>query len=207
MPTAFFGASFLTSGLKSLLEDVLGRLTRDRRESCPQAPDTVRRGQVPYTWPPSCTPRVRAQHSMHCRKRRGFQNPRECAWPWWTGNSSTRPTASDPQAGRRLGEGRIWGWVAWSLGGREGYDLVRAQDEARVAPGGDALVELLKGGPSLILLDELLQYLISAGGIRIEQTTLRDETLSFLQRLTAAVGSVDNAVLVSCASVQQARIA
>ena len=42
----------------------------------------------------------------------------------------------------------------------------------------------------------MLLYLISAGGIRIEQTTLRDETLSFLQRLTAAVGSVDNAVLV-----------
>ena len=47
-----------------------------------------------------------------------------------------------------------------------------------------------------MLLDELLQYLISAGGIRIEQTTLRDETLSFLQRLTAAVGSVDDAVFV-----------
>ena len=73
---------------------------------------------------------------------------------------------------------------------------MRAQDEARVAPGADALIDLLKGGPSLILLDELLQYLISAGGIRIEQTTLRDETLSFLQRLTAAAGSVDNAVLV-----------
>ena len=53
-----------------------------------------------------------------------------------------------------------------------------------------------RGGPSLILLDELLEYLISAGGIRVEQTTLRDETLSFLKRLTVAVGSVDNAVLV-----------
>ena len=73
---------------------------------------------------------------------------------------------------------------------------MRAQDEARVAPGGDALVELLRGGPSLILLDELLEYLISGGGIRVEQTTLRDETLSFLKRLTVAVGNVDNAVLV-----------
>ena len=107
----------------------------------------------------------------------------------------------DPTNGKRAPNGDIsartlWGWIAWALGGREGYDLVRAQDEARVAPGADALVELLKGGPSLILLDELLQYLISAGGIRIEQTTLRDETLSFLQRLTAAAGSVDDAVLV-----------
>ena len=44
---------------------------------------------------------------------------------------------------------------------------MRAQDEARVAPGADALVDLLRGGPSLILIDELLQYLISAGGIRV----------------------------------------
>ena len=107
----------------------------------------------------------------------------------------------DPTNGKRvpgadLTARTLWGWIGWALGGRRGYDLVRAQDEARVAPGADTLVDLLKGGPSLILFDELLQYLISAGGIRVEQTTLRDETLSFLQRLTAAVGSVDDAVLV-----------
>ena len=55
---------------------------------------------------------------------------------------------------------------------------------------------MLRRGPSLILIDELLEYLISAGGVRVEQTTLRDETLSFLKRLTVAVGNVDNAVLV-----------
>ena len=61
----------------------------------------------------------------------------------------------------------IWGWIAWALGGTEGYEIVRAQDEARVAPGGDAIVEILRSGPSLILLDELLEYLISAGGVPV----------------------------------------
>ena len=86
--------------------------------------------------------------------------------------------------------------MAWALAGLEGYEIVRAQDEARVAPGGDAIIELLKGGPSLILLDELLEYLISAGGVRVEKTTLRDETLSFLKRMTVAVGNVEDAALV-----------
>ena len=90
----------------------------------------------------------------------------------------------------------IWGWIAWALGGREGYNVVREQDEARVAPGGDEIIKLLKRGPSLILLDELLEYLISAGGVPVEQTTLRDETLSFLKRLTVAVGNVEDAALV-----------
>jgi hypothetical protein len=90
----------------------------------------------------------------------------------------------------------LWGWIAWSLGGKQGYELLRAQDEARVAPGGDVILELLAEGPNLILLDETLQYLISAGGVKVEQTTLRDETLTFLQRLTTAVGNTTNTALV-----------
>jgi hypothetical protein len=46
------------------------------------------------------------------------------------------------------------------------------------------------------LLDETLLYHISAGGIKIDQTTLRDEKLRFLQRLTVAVGAAANTALV-----------
>src|SRR5712692_2269367 len=90
----------------------------------------------------------------------------------------------------------MWGWIAWSLGGMKGYEVLRAQDEARIAPGADDIMALLTEGPNLILLDETLQYLISAGGIKVEQTTLRDETLTFLQRLTVAVGNTSNTALV-----------
>ena len=90
----------------------------------------------------------------------------------------------------------LWGWIAWSLGGKEAYESVRAQDEARIALGGDEILNLLGDQPNLILLDEVLQYLISAGGIRIEQTTLRDETLTFLQKLTAAVANTKRSALV-----------
>jgi len=55
---------------------------------------------------------------------------------------------------------------------------------------------LLGDAPNLILLDEVLEYLISAGGIKVLDTTLRDETLSFLKRLTVAVGNTPHSVLV-----------
>lgn len=90
----------------------------------------------------------------------------------------------------------MWGWIAWSLGGREGYRVLREQDQARVAPGGDEILKLLKAGPNLILLDEVLNYLISAGGVKVEKTTVRDETLTFLQRLTVAVGNTKNTALI-----------
>ena len=38
-----------------------------------------------------------------------------------------------------------------------GYELMRQQDEHRVAPGGDVILTLLQDGPNLILLDEVLQ--------------------------------------------------
>ena len=191
---SFFAASYLTSGLKSLLEDVLGRLAG-------AAGNRVVRLQTPFGGGKSHT----LAALLHAARSRAALDalPEAAGLPRPEGVRVAVVDGQffDPTNGKRASSADItartvWGWIAWALGGREGYDLVRAQDEARVAPGGDALIDLLKAGPSLILVDELLQYLISAGGIRVEQTTLRDETLSFLQRLTAAVGNVDDAVLV-----------
>ena len=191
---SFFHASYLTSGLNSLLEDVLGRLTGAQG-------NRVLKLLTPFGGGKSHT----LAALLHAARSRAALD----ALPEASGlprPDRVRVAVVDGQffdatSGKRASNEAItaktlWGWIAWALGGREGYELVRAQDEARVAPGGDAIVELLKLGPSLILLDELLEYLISAGGVRVEQTTLRDETLSFLKRLTVAVGNVDDAVLV-----------
>ena len=193
-PDRFFQASFLTSGLKSLLVDVLGRLSGFQGSR-------VLKLVTPFGGGKSHT----LAALLHGARSRAALD----ALPEATGlprPDRVRVAAVDgqffdAQVGKRLpGEGfsakTIWGWMAWALAGLEGYEIVRAQDEARVAPGGDAIIELLKGGPSLILLDELLEYLISAGGVRVEKTTLRDETLSFLKRMTVAVGNVEDAALV-----------
>ena len=190
----FFQASYLTRGLKSLLEDVLGRLTGVQG-------NRVLKLLTPFGGGKSHT----LAALLHAARSRAALD----ALPEASGlprPERVRVAVVDGQffdarVGKRVPkEGfatkTVWGWIAWALGGPESYEVVRAQDEARVAPGGDALVALLKRGPSLILLDEILEYLISAGGVRVEQTTLRDETLSFLKRLTVAVGNVDDAVLV-----------
>lgn len=191
---SFFAASYLTSGLKSLLDDVLGRLAG-------AAGNRVVRLQTPFGGGKSHT----LAALLHAARSRAALDalPEAAGLPTPEGvrvavvdGQFFDPTNGKRASGADITARTLWGWIAWALGGPEGYDRMRAQDEARVAPGADALVDLLKGGPSLILLDEVLQYLVSAGGIRIEQTTLRDETLSFLQRLTAAVGGVDDAVLV-----------
>ena len=191
---SFFGASYLTVGLKSLLDDVLGRLTGVQG-------NRVLKLLTPFGGGKSHT-LAALLHAARSRaaldalpEASGLPRPERVRVAVVDGQFfDARVGKHVPKEG--FAANTVWGWIAWALGGSEGYEVVRAQDEARVAPGGDAIVALLKRGPSLILLDEILEYLISAGGVRVEQTTLRDETLSFLKRLTVAVGNVDDAVLV-----------
>jgi predicted AAA+ superfamily ATPase len=52
----------------------------------------------------------------------------------------------------------LWGELAWQLGGRAAYELVRQDDERATNPGR-RLDELLKRfGPALILIDEWVAY-------------------------------------------------
>src|SRR5262249_47462277 len=52
----------------------------------------------------------------------------------------------------------LWGEIAWQLGGKEGYRLVKQADETATNPG-DVLKELFnKYAPCLILIDEWVAY-------------------------------------------------
>ncbi len=52
----------------------------------------------------------------------------------------------------------IWGEIAWQLGGREGYEMVRVDDEKATNPG-DKLKDLFnRYSPCLILIDEWVAY-------------------------------------------------
>ena len=193
-PEHFFRASYLTSGLKSLLKDVLSRLSGG-------SGNRVIKLITPFGGGKSHTLAALLHAS---RNRKALDVVPE-------GKSLPKPDAAhiavfdgqffDATNGKKMpGTEKyartVWGWIAFALRGKDGYEMLREQDQARVAPGGDEILELLKAGPNLILLDEVLNYLISAGGLKVEKTTLRDETLTFLQRLTVAVGNTKNTALV-----------
>jgi hypothetical protein len=188
----FFRSSYLTNGLRSLLQDVLSRLSGGTG-------NRVLKLITPFGGGKSHT-LAALFHAARNRnaldvipESRGLPQVRKVRTAVFDGQFF------DATNGKKDGDFRaqtIWGWIAWSLGGKKGYDLLRNQDESRVAPGGDEILALLSEGPNLILLDEVLNYLISAGGVKVHQTTLRDETLTFLQRLTAAVSNTTNTALV-----------
>lgn len=87
-----------------------------------------------------------------------------------------------------------WGEIAWQLGGAQGFAAVAEHDAKGIAPAGDALRATLPPGPTLILMDELLNY-FSRG--RSERKG--DQIYNFLQNLTEEARSRNDLVL--CVSI------
>jgi hypothetical protein len=52
----------------------------------------------------------------------------------------------------------LWGELAWQLGGKEGYAMVRSADEKAVSPGDSLRLLFNRYSPCLILIDEWVAY-------------------------------------------------
>lgn len=90
----------------------------------------------------------------------------------------------------------LWGELAWQLGGREAYDVV-AQADGSGTPPGDALAGLLRsGGPVLILIDEWVAYARGLYGQEGLAGGRFENQFTFAQHLTETVGAIPGAMLV-----------
>jgi predicted AAA+ superfamily ATPase len=87
-----------------------------------------------------------------------------------------------------------WGEIAWQLGKEEAFSVVREHDQQKIAPSGDVIRKMLPQGPTLILMDEMLNY-VSRG----RNLGLRDQFFNFLQNLAEESRGRDN--LVMCMSI------
>ncbi len=85
-----------------------------------------------------------------------------------------------------------WGEIAFQLGGESGFAVVAEHDRQRTAPSTEVIRKFLpKGRPTLILMDELLNYMG-----RNRKSGLTNQLYSFVQNLTEEVRAQDRAVLV-----------
>lgn len=109
-------------------------------------------------------------------------------------------TTNDPAQGRKV-EGitiqTLWGELAYQLGGKAAYEIIKVNDEKRIAPKGLFKKVLEHCKPALILIDELADYCVSASAVKVEASNLSDQTVSFMQELTEAVSGTDHCVLIA----------
>ena len=88
-----------------------------------------------------------------------------------------------------------WGELAWQLGGAESLKLVEKHEAQQTAPSAEVIREFLpKDRPTLILLDELMNYVS-----RNRKTGLASQLYNFLQNLSEEARGQNNVVL--CVSI------
>lgn len=109
-------------------------------------------------------------------------------------------TTNDPANGRTTPDGitiqTIWGELAYQLGGKDAYEIVRKNDEQLISPAGLFKKVLAQCKPALILVDELADYCVKASARKAGNSSLADQTISFMQELTEAVAGTENCVAV-----------
>ena len=102
-------------------------------------------------------------------------------------NTSRAVIVGTPMAPRDT----LWGALETQLAGR------LARFDGLTSPGRDAIYELLAAKqPAIILMDELLEYMTKADGVRVEDSTLASQTLAFMQELTEAAATLERVALV-----------
>lgn len=92
----------------------------------------------------------------------------------------------------------LWGDLAWQLGRAEGFKLVAEADASGTSPGKEVLTALLsRYAPCVILIDELVAYVRQFEEGKVLTGGTFDSNLSFIQALTEALKAVPTAVLLA----------
>ena len=92
-----------------------------------------------------------------------------------------------------------WGDIAWQLGKDKSFAAVAEHDRRGVAPAGDVIRKMFPDGPSLILMDELMNFI--SRGRKLGQ---RDQMFDFIQNLSEEVRAQDRVVL--CVSIPKSLV-
>nr|MBA4158480.1 ATP-binding protein [Gemmatimonadota bacterium] len=197
-PETFFGTTYPTRGLRSLLSNVCRRLSGAGGEVASIFRlDTQFGGGKTH----GLIALVHAAGGMRdVPNADEFVDPVLVPAPGTVRIAAFDGENADPTNGRTLEEGlrayTPWGEIAFALAGRQGFERVRASDEQRVAPGAETIHELFGGQPTLILMDELAVYLRKA---RLRGA--RAQMSAFLTALFKAVESAPKAAVVYTLSV------
>lgn len=106
--------------------------------------------------------------------------------------------ASKPRVHGKTTVKTIWGEMAWQLGGEAAFAKLAEADRDGTAPGKTVLADIIGGSaPCIILMDELVRYVSQFEEGRTLSGGTYDTQLSFIQSLTEALKAVPNAILLA----------
>jgi predicted AAA+ superfamily ATPase len=197
-PTEFFRRTFLTEGLRRLLSQAILRLTGNGGDPVVELQTNFGGGKTHSMLALfhlfSGTPRADLPGAEELVKEVGVTLPKTVRRVVFVG------TQISPGKPHKKPDGTIirtiWGEIAWQLGCKEGYQLVKEDDERATNPG-DALKELFnRFGPCQILIDEWVAYARQLHGTADLPAGTFETQFTFAQGLSEAVKAAKNTLLV-----------
>lgn len=197
-PEAFFRATYLTSDLRKLLEEVLASLVGKSGYNRVLKLRTPFGGGKSHTLA-SLLHAARKREALDCiPEGSGFARPKNVAVAVFDGEKFDARNGKELEGGRTIRT--MWGWLAWQIDPEKAFPIVAEHDQDRVAPGGDVIRDVLTKGsggrPVLLLLDEVLKYMERAAAVGVLDSTLQRQAKDFFQNLTVEVSGSTNAALV-----------
>jgi predicted AAA+ superfamily ATPase len=200
-PKAFFARTYLTEGLRDLLVGAARRLSGGGGDPVIELQTNFGGGKthsmIALYHLASGVPSEELPGVGEALAAEGLTLPSDINRAVLVGQTISPATPDPVEDGIALHT--LWGRLAFQLGGKDGYELVRTDDEKGTVPSRDALKALFKlAGPSIVLIDEWVAYArqLRRGGEGERLAGGDFETQStFAQALTEAAAAVNNVVL------------
>lgn len=197
-PTEFFRRTFLTEGLRRLLTQALRRLSGQGGDPVVELQTNFGGGKTHSELALyhlfSGTPASDLPGAEELVKELGIPIPKNVKRAVFVG------TQISPGKPHKKPDGTVvrtlWGEIAWQLGGKEGYKLVKEDDERATNPGGSMKELFNKYGPCLILIDEWVAYARQLHGTADLPAGTFETHFTFAQALSEAVKAAKNTLLV-----------
>ena len=200
-PQAFFGRTYITTGIGDLLRTAASRLSGQGGDPVVELETSFGGGKthslIALYHMASGTPTKLLPGVDEALSEAGLSIPDGVKRAVFVGQMVSPSTPSVKPDGTEVRT--LWGEIAWQLGGAEGYAIV-AEDDLNATSPGDNLVELLERfGPALILIDEWVAYARLLPS-RTDEVKLPagdfDTHFTFAQALTTAAKAVSNTLVV-----------
>jgi len=170
-PDRFFAENYITAGMEQLYKAVFGRLEGSGQDGVFKLTQSMGGGKTHNM----IAVGLLAQHPEYRDKVMGhiFQT------------KFKGPAKVIAFSGREKPDHGIWGYIAEQLGKKDGFKHLY---ESGDAPGQSDWIKLLQGEPTLLLLDELPDYLSYASTVQSGLGSLADKTARALTTLLNAIG-------------------
>lgn len=107
-------------------------------------------------------------------------------------------SASQPRTHGNVTTRTLWGELAWQLGGEAAYAMLAQSDHDGISPGKEVLANIFtKCTPCVILMDETVAYIRQFEESKSYNGGTFESNLSFLQALTEAASQVPTTILLA----------